>query len=187
MIRVTWDWLGQGPALDLADTVTVAGGVEHDLLERPGEYERWAAAEAAALGLPEVEAQTLIEARPALLGLRNGIREVLFATAAGRPLPDDAVASLNRASRAAPEWTELDPASGTLRAAARAARVDRVAALYARSAMALVADHAGSVRVCPAPSCGMFYLPRRADQHWCSTQCGTRARVARHAAARRLA
>jgi predicted RNA-binding Zn ribbon-like protein len=26
----------------------------------------------------------------------------------------------------------------------------------------------------------MFYRPGRTDQHWCSPQCGSRARVARY-------
>jgi predicted RNA-binding Zn ribbon-like protein len=95
-------------------------------------------------------------------------------------VPQAAVEALNRASRAAPEWLELDLAARRLRVCSRARRADRLLAGYARSALRLLADDtAGHLRVCPAPSCGMFYRPRR-QQRWCSPQCGTRARVARH-------
>ena len=42
-----------------------------------------------------------------------------------------------------------------------------------------------AVRFCDAPSCGGFFAPERANQRWCDDSCGTRARVARHAAAHR--
>jgi predicted RNA-binding Zn ribbon-like protein len=58
--------------------------------------------------------------------------------------------------------------------------VERLLAEYARSTMAIVADGASTLRVCGAPSCGMFYRPRRRQQRWCSTPCGNRARFARH-------
>lgn len=44
VIRVTWEWLGQGPALDLADTVTIGRGRARGLLctfgDRAGRYGR---------------------------------------------------------------------------------------------------------------------------------------------------
>ncbi|MBD0328655.1 MAG: CGNR zinc finger domain-containing protein [Thermoleophilia bacterium] len=51
--------------------------------------------------------------------------------------------------------------------------------------MKVASGGADRLRVCPAPSCRMLYRPSRRDQHWCSRQCGTRARVARHYAASR--
>jgi predicted RNA-binding Zn ribbon-like protein len=86
-----------------------------------------------------------------------------------------------RASRAAPEWLELDPTSTRLRERTDGQAADRVLARYARPALRIApAADAREIRVCPAPSCGMFYRPRRKHQQWCSEQCGTRARVARH-------
>lgn len=181
MLHVSWQWLGQDPALDVANTVAVVEGEERDLIAGVAEYERWAAAEAAALGFDSDEAAVLVAARSRLLGLRPAVRAVIAAAAAARELPQGSVAELNRASRSAPEWTELDPATGRLRHRTRGHAADQVAAAYARAAMALVAgDAAGEIRVCPAPSCGMLYRPRRSDQHWCSRQCGSRARVARY-------
>jgi predicted RNA-binding Zn ribbon-like protein len=186
MLRVTWEWLGQDPALDIANTVAIVDGGEHDMVADPAEYERWAAAEAAALGLGDADAAALAAARSRLLELRPAVRAVIAAAAAGRRVARAAAAELNRASRAAPEWLELDPTTGRLRDGSRARAADVLIARYARAAMALVAeDAAAEIRRCPAPSCGMFYRPGRKDQHWCSPQCGSRARVARHYRAHR--
>jgi predicted RNA-binding Zn ribbon-like protein len=184
MLRVTWEWLGREPALDLANTVAFASGVAHDLLAQDGEYERWAGAAAGSPALDPEQKDALVTARPRLLELRGSIREVLAATAADEPLPQAAVAALNRVSRAAPGWLELDD-ERHLQDRAAGSAADRLLAAYARSAMQIAAEGAGRLRVCPAPSCGMFYRPRRERQRWCSTQCGTRARVARHYRARR--
>jgi predicted RNA-binding Zn ribbon-like protein len=184
MLRVTWEWLGQEAALDVANTVAVSNGIEHDLLAPEGEYERWAVAVANSPALAPDEAEAIGAARARLLGLREPIRQVLKATAAGeQPLPA-AVAELNRVSRASPAWPELD-SRGEVRQRTQGSAADRLLATYARSAMEIAAEGAARLRVCPAPSCGMFFRPGRSDQHWCSTQCGSRARVARHYRARK--
>jgi predicted RNA-binding Zn ribbon-like protein len=179
MLRVTWEWLGLEEALDVANTVAIADGVEHDLLAPDGEYERWAAAAAASPALDAEQAVALASAREQLLELRKPIRRVIAATAAGEPPPRSAVAKLNRASRASPGWFELDD-DGTLVERVHAGATERLLAAYARSALSIAADGPARLRRCPAPSCGMFYRPTRPQQHWCSRQCGTRARVARH-------
>ena len=182
MLRVTWEWLGLfGPALDVANTVALSDGEDFDLLEPQGAFERWATEAAARQArLESGDAAVLIKLQPELLRLRSRIREVFSAAAAGEPLPAGAVAELNRASRAVPRWRELN-VDGTMRERSRGNARDRLMAEYARSAMEIAAE--GALRVCPAPSCGMYFEPGRRDQRWCSTQCGTRARVARHAVA----
>ena len=185
MLRVTWEWIGiYDPALDLANTVAVSGGVAHDLLEPAGEYERWADAAAASSALDDDAAQALRAGRSRVLALREPIRAVLHAVAVGDPLPRAAVAELNRASRNAPSWLELSR-GGAVAERVGGGAIDRLLAKYARSAMEVASGGADRLRVCPAPSCGMLYRPSRRDQHWCSRQCGTRARVARHYAASR--
>lgn len=179
MLRVTWEWLGREPALDVANTVAVSSGVEHDLLGPDGEYERWAAVAAESPELDAGQADALVAVRLRLLHLRERIRQLLAATAAGDQLPKGAVAELNRVSRACPAWLELDP-GGEVRECADGSPADRLLAAYARSAMEIAAEGAARLRICPAPSCGMFYRPTRERQRWCSRQCGTRARVARH-------
>jgi len=183
MLRVTWEWLGREAALDVANTVAVSNGVEHDLLAPAGEYERWAASAAESPELEPDEASALLAVRPRLLELRERIRQVLAATAREEALPKAAVAELNRVSRACPGWPELGP-GGDVRQRARGSAADRLLATYARSAMEIAAEGAARLRVCPAPSCGMFYRPTRERQIWCSEPCGTRARVARHHATR---
>ncbi|HEX2058818.1 MAG TPA: CGNR zinc finger domain-containing protein [Actinomycetota bacterium] len=178
MLQVTWAWLGQGPALDLADTVAIVDGAERDLIAAPGDYDRWARLEAAFL--PEGSYRLLRGCRAEVLALRDTVRAVIGAIADGGSPPRRAVAELNRASRAAPAWFELDPEALTLQGRSSGRALDRLLAHYARSAIDLVAGHRPNLRRCPAPSCGMFYVRTRAAQRWCSTQCGTRARVARH-------
>jgi hypothetical protein len=178
MIRVTWAWLGQGHALDLANTVAIERGGARDLLAPAGAFERWAAAERGALELEPSDDAALRGSKSALIALRGPVRDVLAALANRSPLPADAVEALNAASRAAPEWIELDRAAGRVMSRHRGSRRTRLLASFARSALDMV-DAGMEVRVCGAPSCGMFYRPSRARQIWCSTQCGTRARVAR--------
>jgi predicted RNA-binding Zn ribbon-like protein len=184
MLRVTWDWIGFEEALDVANTVAVANGVEHDLLAPDGEFERWADAAAKSRALTADEAAAVPSSRERLLELREPIREVIAATAAGEAPPPKSVAELNRVSRAAPTWVEL-AGDGTLHGRSGGTATERLLATYARSTLELAADGPERLRRCPAPSCGMFYRPRRRQQRWCSVQCGTRARVARHYRPRR--
>jgi predicted RNA-binding Zn ribbon-like protein len=180
MFEVTWEWIAlDRAALDVANTVAVDRGVAHDLLAPDGEYERWAQAAARSPELAPDEAAALAVARPRLLGLREHIRAVLHATAADQPLPRSAVAALNSASRAAAQWPELGQ-DRQIQQHALGDAVQRLLAHYARSTMELAAGGSARLRVCGAPSCGMFYRPRRRQQRWCSEPCGTRARVARH-------
>lgn len=184
MLRVTWEWIGvDEPALDVANTIAVEKGVEHDLFAPAGEYERWADAAARSAALKRDEAEALIRARSRVLELREHIRAVVRATVARERLPVASVAALNRASAAAPRWPEMS-SDGGVEEFARGDAVERLLGTYARSAIRIAAAKA-ELRVCGAPSCGMYYRPRRSQQRWCSTQCGTRARVARHYEPRR--
>jgi predicted RNA-binding Zn ribbon-like protein len=180
MLEVTWEWIAlDKAALDVANTVAVDKGVEYDLLAPDGEYERWVRAAAQSPELTPDEAAAITATRPRLLVLREHIRAVLHATAADQPLPGAAVAALNAASRAAAQWPELGHDRRIERHALGDA-VQRLLAHYACSTMELAAGGSATLRVCGAPSCGMFYRPRRRQQRWCSEPCGNRARVARH-------
>jgi predicted RNA-binding Zn ribbon-like protein len=184
MLDVTWEWIAlDKAALDVANTVAVENGVEHDLLAPDEEYARWAKAAARSPELKSDEAAAVATSRAGVLALREQIRAVLKATAAGEPLPKPAVATLNKASRAAPEWTEI-AVDGQIERRARGDGGERLLADYARSAMEIAAEGTARLRVCGAPSCGMFYRPRRRQQRWCSEPCGNRARFARHYARR---
>jgi predicted RNA-binding Zn ribbon-like protein len=180
MLKVTWEWIAlDTAALDLANTVAVDKGVAQDLLAAADDYQRWAQAAAQSPELTPDEAAAITAARPRLLALREPIRAVLHTTAAGQPLPGPAVAALNTASRTAAQWPELGP-NRRIEQHARGDAVQRLLAHYARSTMEIAAGGSAKLRVCGAPSCGMFSRPRRPQQRWCSEPCGNRARVARH-------
>ena len=185
MLDVTWEWIATDKAaLDIANTVAVEKGLEHDLLAPDGEYERWAEAAARSPELLADQTAALAVARPRVLTLREHIRALFHAIAAGEPVPQATLAALNAASRAAPAWPELGR-DGQLEQHALGDPVDSLVAGYARSAME-IAVH-GTLRVCAAPSCGMFFRPRRRQQRWCSQPCGNRARFARHYSTHRRA
>ena len=183
MLRVTWEWLGQGPALDLANTVAITEGAELDLIESSDEYRRWAENEAPFVSQ---DAEHLERYRTKLMEIRAVVRKILIELTSGKPAPRSLVEELNRASRRVPGWLELDTGSLRLNERMSGSASERLVAVYGRSAMRLVADEGSRLRRCPAPSCGMFYLSSRKAQRWCSVQCGTRARVARHYENRRI-
>jgi predicted RNA-binding Zn ribbon-like protein len=183
MIKVTWEWLGQGAALDLADTVAIEDGAEHDLIASVADYERWAHTEAAYV--PPALADLLAGSRSQVLELRTIVRSAMGAVAAGERPSRATISELNRISRSAPEWAELDPEKLELLTMSSERGTDRLLAWYARSTIELVAKESGRLRQCPAPSCGMYYVSSRRVQRWCSTQCGSRARVARYYAKHR--
>jgi predicted RNA-binding Zn ribbon-like protein len=180
MLEVTWEWIAlDKAALDLANTVTVDKGSHRDLLASAGDYQRWAQAAARSPELTPDEAATITTARSHLLRLREHVRAVLGATAADQPLPGAAVAALNTASREAAQWPELRN-DRQIEQYTRGDAIQRLLAHYARSTMEIAAGGSAKLRVCQAPSCGMFYRPRRRQQRWCSQPCGNRARVDRH-------
>ena len=187
MLDLTWEWIAvDEPALDIANTVAVERGIERDLLAIDGEYERWAEVAARSPALSPDQAAAINAASPRLLELREHIRALLKATAGDESLPKASIAVLNRISRRAPEWLEIGRA-GEVARRAQGGAADRLLADYARSAMQIAADGKAKLRVCGAPSCGMFYRPRRREQRWCSGPCGNRARFARHYARRNKA
>lgn len=185
MLDVTWEWIAlDKAALDIANTVAVERGDEHDLLAADGEYERWAGLAGRSPELSQQATAALATARPRVLGLRRHVRAVLHATAADEPLPRASLAALNAASRAAPHWPRLGD-DRRIEQRTLSGAVNGLLADYARSAMEIAAEGSAKLRVCGAPSCGMFYRPRRHQQRWCSESCGNRARVARHYRAHR--
>lgn len=174
-------WLGEPLAIDLANTVMVVrddNGDEVDLLSTPAELERWLAAEGERLHAYEAGAADL----GAIRDLRDAVRGLLTAAAEGDEPPHGYLDRVNAASAAAPVAPRLALAGG------RAVRAEPVRAgvaplpdllgALARAAIELLADTPeGELRICRAPSCGMFYLGAR---RWCCSACGNRARAARH-------
>jgi predicted RNA-binding Zn ribbon-like protein len=181
-----WPWLGAPLAMDLANSlVQVRPGVTRDLLSSEDELDGWLRRERDRL--PRV---TRVAGRlTAFAALRATLHEALSSAAAGRPPPSAAIRAINAASGRSEGHLRLALRGGAPVAelAGSGTPLDRALSAIARSAIELLAGpERERLRVCPAPSCGMFYLGRP-DQEWCSTACGNRARAARHYARRRRA
>ncbi|WP_181813548.1 CGNR zinc finger domain-containing protein [Gaiella occulta] len=144
-------WLGQGPALDLANTFVPAQ--QADLLGQ------WSESRQKELSLTE------------LRDLRATVTSVLEALAQGAQPPEEAIEKLNVISAEAPLHTTLR--DGRLEVH------EPFAGAVARAVFALAAGHE-TVATCRAPGCGMFFVRAHPRQVWCCHGCGNRARVARH-------
>jgi predicted RNA-binding Zn ribbon-like protein len=179
-----WEWLGAPLAVDLANSLArIRPGTTRDLLASDDDLDRWLARQADRLPRVGRGADRLAAFRE----LRNTVHEALSAAAAGDPLPTRATQALNAASARSEGHVRLRLRGGrpTAELTGSGTPLDRALSTIARSAIELLASpDRERLRVCPAPSCGMFYFGRP-DQEWCSVPCGNRARAARHYARRR--
>ena len=179
-----WPWLGEPLALDLANSVVqVRPGTTLDLLDSEDQLDDWLSHEGKRL--PRIAPTP--DRLSAVRGLRDALHDLLSAAAADGPLPPTAIKTINAASARSEGHLRLARRGGAPVAelAGSGTPLDRALSAIARSAIELLAGpDRERLRVCPAPSCGMFFLGRP-DQEWCSTACGNRARAARHYARRR--
>jgi predicted RNA-binding Zn ribbon-like protein len=176
-----WDWLGEPLAVDFANTIRRRGDAHVELLRDGGDLLAWCAGEAGRVRAPggaEARAR-LAEVRAA----RDDVFAVLRAAAEGRTPPAAAARRVDASARRHPVVPQLcgRPAVPD--------GLDAVDELLARVAAATIelalAGSAGGLAFCDAPSCGQLFMRERGGQVWCGAACGTRARVARHAARRR--
>jgi predicted RNA-binding Zn ribbon-like protein len=183
---VAWDWLGEPLAIDFANTVRRRGARYEELLRRPDDLVAWARQEGGRVPVPALgDAERRV---PEVRACRDDVFAVLRAAAAGEALPPAAARRIDARVRALPVVPQLDRLPGRRRlvTAHRAPAVDELLARACTSAIELVGgDAVADVGLCDAPSCGQFFVRGRRDQVWCGPACGTRARVARHAAAHR--
>ena len=178
-----WAWLSEPLAMDFANTIRRRGMVDHDYLRTGADMASWAAAEAPQV--PRVSARAAQARLEEIRAVRDDVRAILHATVDGVSLPAPATRRLNARVRAVPLVGQLGGRAGELRVvpATRAGAVDELLARVAAAAIELVGSGGpDAVRFCDAPSCGDFFAPDRSNQVWCDESCGTRARVARHAA-----
>ncbi len=183
MDEASWNWLGAPLAIDFANTTRRRGAVTCELLTAGADVATWARLQDGRV--PAVGARAAAPRLEEIRALRDDVRAVLHAAAAGQAPPPRAAARLNARVRALPLVPRLGPGPGELRQvpATRAGAVDELLARVAAATIELAGrGDPNAVRFCDAPSCGQFYVPSRADQRWCGPACGTRARVARHAA-----
>jgi predicted RNA-binding Zn ribbon-like protein len=172
-------------AVAFANTRRRRGAAYHELLRSGADLAAWARREAGRV--PAVGADAAEARLDDVRGLRDEVVALLRATAGGEPArPAERV---NAAVRAVPLVPQLDPDGHMrLRATGPADPLDELLARVAASAVELAGAGPGStLALCDAPSCGQFFMRHRRGQRWCSPACGTRARVARHAASSKRA
>jgi len=164
-------WLGEPLAIDLANTVMVVReGQTVDLLATTADLHRWLQAEHARLGDCTFATGHLHEIR----ALRDAVHGLLAASAHTTTPPPWALKQVNAASAAVPVSPQLEvDTDGELRSRDRLAEEDPLAQLLgtlARSAITLLTTRERErLRMCQAPSCGMFFLGAR---RWCCAACG---------------
>lgn len=173
-------WLGVFPlAVDLANTVVITGPKSLDLLIGDEDLEEWVDAEIPRWPIARAARGHVDEVRL----LRESVRSLLFATAEDRSLPRDAIQMINDLNSRSARFPVLDEdGSISIRDTSRDGFTEFCGAV-ARSVIEILGGDARSkLGICGAPSCGMLFVATNPRQTWCSSACGNRARVARHAA-----
>jgi predicted RNA-binding Zn ribbon-like protein len=181
-----WDWLSEPLPMDFANTIRRRGMADHDYLRTGADLESWSERETGRV--PRIGARAAAARLEEVRAVRDDVRAVLLAAAHDAPLPARAAARLNARARALPLVSQLGrrPGERDTVPAGRAGAIDELLARVAAATIEVVGSGGSDVvRFCDAPSCGDLFAPDRTDQRWCDASCGTRARVARHAAARR--
>jgi predicted RNA-binding Zn ribbon-like protein len=171
-------WLGEPLAIDLANTVMVVRpGRSVDLLDSRESLETWLESERPRLG----KCHFALARHGELLEVRDDLRSLFAGRAGGEQIDRAALERLNAASRGAPVAPQAELADDGRLEIVTENQVEDMPALLgalARSAIRLLAEHDREpLRICGAPSCGMFFVGRR---RWCCAACGNRARAARH-------
>ena len=125
-------------------------------------------------------------------GVRTGLREIVEAFAAERPVDSRALASVNDVLRSR-SVVELVPGEGRV-AVARAHvgdPLDDALAAVSEPLVALIASgDTDRLRICANDGCAWVFhdTSRKGRRRWCSmASCGNRAKAARHRARRRAA
>jgi len=175
--------LGEPLAIELANTILVAGGERRDVLGTDADAAAWVRAHEG--DLPG-RAADQPPAAADLRALRVTIRRLVFAAIDGeRPRRGD-LAHLNATSAAAPpiarlRWTPTAPPTAIDAAAIEDPAAATLAAI-ARSAIALLGGpDRDRLRRCDGQHCILVFVAAHPRRRWCSPAvCGNRARVARH-------
>ncbi|WP_416519701.1 ABATE domain-containing protein [Streptomyces achromogenes] len=124
-----------------------------------------------------------------LRALREALRALFTARAAGTRPPADALGTLNAALAAAPATPRLDwGADGPRRADLPDTGNPAAAALFLLAEDAtdlLTGTDAAQLTECAAQNCARWFLRSHGARRWCTTKCGNRVRAARAYAARK--
>ncbi|MFF0201469.1 CGNR zinc finger domain-containing protein [Streptomyces sp. NPDC005017] len=168
------------PSLALANSaIALPGGHTVDLLGTPPQANRWLTAR----GLAPVDIGMQDMCAAQLRSLREQIRSLLSAYAAGVPALPAAVMAVNDAmTRVSTTYVlRWDDKTGPYRATPHPTTeiVDHaLATLAGDAADLLTGPDAERLTACGSAPCNR-YLLRHGRRQWCSTRCGDRARAAR--------
>ncbi|MFD0735566.1 CGNR zinc finger domain-containing protein [Planotetraspora mira] len=177
--------LGEPLPLELGNTAYAVRGRPRDGLQTAEHLAAWLRDVRTRLELRLTDADLLaVTDDDAVSGreLRDAIRLLAVAAAAGQSADPGAVETLNRHARKTPRWHELRIAPEPLVTVGTAGRpVAAVLAMIAEEAMHLFA---GPLRLevcaCQGPGCVLHFVRDTPRREWCSPGCGNRARAARH-------
>ena len=164
-------------ALDLPATIRRRVSKPEDVLAPTGAPARWLRDAGLVQGLP-----TLLPGQASeLLKLREAIWAAAGAASAGRTLPEDAVATLNRMAAYPLAVPRLDAGSATMKLIADDPFRTALATI-ARDAIDLIGSPLRTrIKACEQPDCRMLFLDisRSSRRRWCSMdRCGSRAKGA---------
>ncbi|WP_433226568.1 CGNR zinc finger domain-containing protein [Microtetraspora malaysiensis] len=167
-------------ALDFVNSaIALPGGQFIDLLGTPEATNHWLAER----GLAPADAGVQEMCATQLRSLREHVRALFAAHAAGLPALPAALSAVNDALSKAPTAALLywDEKNGPYRAAPCPTNeiLDHaLATLAANTADLLTGPDAERLTTCGSTPCNR-YLLRHGRRHWCSVRCGDRARAAR--------
>ena len=176
MVDTSLSWLGVYPlALDLTNTILANRSHPIDLLSTGADLDKWV--DAVSRRHPVVRGATghLAEVRD----LRRIVRTTLYAQAEKDALPLEAISALNWMSSQSPNYPTIGVDASRGNVDLSPDEYTAFAGAVTRSAIETAAGP--TLGVCGAPSCGMLFVVGDPRQRWCSSSCGNRARVARHA------
>ena len=148
-----------------------------ETLHEPADLAEWLAQPplAAVMTVP-VTARELAAAK----ALRQAIWDAAHARAARRPLPAEAVATINRAAAAAPLVPEL-AADGTTAGWAPPVRATQALSTLAREMIELLSGPlSGRIRECASDDCPLVFVDssRPGARRWCAMErCGNRHKL----------
>lgn len=164
--------------LDFAHTGGEGQYAVFETLHEPADLGEWLAQPplAAVVAVP-VTPRELVAAKT----LRQAIWDTAHAQADGRPLPAEAVATINRAAAAAPLVPELTAGVTTDSTWAPPVRASQVLSTMAREMIELLAGPlAGRIRECASDNCPLVFVDssRPGARRWCAMErCGNRQKL----------
>ncbi len=168
---------------DFANTVRRVGRSYQELLRSGADVASWAALEGGRV--PPVDARAAGDRLEEIRAVRDDVFAVLTAASRGDWLPAVAAGRINARLRALPvAQLVVRPGEAGVHITGAPEPVDELLARVTAATVDLAASSDSGLAFCDAPSCGQFFIRRRTNQRFCDASCGTRTRVARHAAHR---